>query len=317
MRFLHRSEAPKDYGMRRISSGESLPDSRSIRRGPSSVSYRSLNVYGHAAPDDYQKTFGNYPVVILRYLIALLGGRRKSKIRILRDFEGVIRSGEMLVVLGRPGSGCSTLLKTLAGHTDGLFVDEEAELNYHGRLGIIAPGCYGEVTNTVRIGLPADTVYNELRGECSYQAELDVHFPTLTVGETLDVAAEARAPSNPAPGINRNAYITRTRDDTKSALGLSHTHATKVGSDFLPGISGGERKRLSIAEVLVGFTSLQFWDNSTRGLDSANALRFTRTLRNKTRNTGTAAVISFYQASEDIYNVGLSTFWLSTRSTYS
>lgn len=42
-------------------------------------------------------------------------------------------SGEMLVVLGRPGSGCSTLLKTISGETDGFFVDPTSEINYQGK----------------------------------------------------------------------------------------------------------------------------------------------------------------------------------------
>jgi len=78
----------------------------------------------------------------------------------------------MLVVLGRPGSGCSTLLKTIAGETNGFFVDERAHLNYQ--------------------GIPASQMHNDFRGECIYQAEVDVHFPQMTVGQTLGFAARAR-----------------------------------------------------------------------------------------------------------------------------
>lgn len=59
-------------------------------------------------------------------------GRGKRKIQILRDFEGLIKSGEMLVVLGKPGSGCSTLLKTISGETDGFVIDPESNINYQG-----------------------------------------------------------------------------------------------------------------------------------------------------------------------------------------
>ena len=144
-----------------------------------------------------------------------------------------------------------------------------------------------------------------MRGECSYQAELDVHFPTLTVAETLDLAAEARYSRSDRSLSLNSRDVQENRENTVSALGLSHALNTKVGSDSLPGISGGERKRLSIAEVLVGSTSLQFWDNSTRGLDSVNALQFVKTLKRTSNARGSAAVVSLYQASQDMYNVRL------------
>lgn len=62
----------------------------------------------------------------------LLARRRKLRIDILRDFEGIVRSGEMLMVLGRPGSGCTTFLKTVAGQTHGFFLDTKSVINYEG-----------------------------------------------------------------------------------------------------------------------------------------------------------------------------------------
>lgn len=61
-------------------------------------------------------------------------GRGQTKIQILRDFEGVIKSGELLVVLGKPGSGCSTLLKTISGETHGFYIGEGSNINYQGTL---------------------------------------------------------------------------------------------------------------------------------------------------------------------------------------
>lgn len=63
---------------------------------------RNLSVHGYGQPTDYQKTFGNYPLEIAG-LFNRLTGRGKTKIQILRDFDGLVKSGEMLVVLGRPG----------------------------------------------------------------------------------------------------------------------------------------------------------------------------------------------------------------------
>jgi ATP-binding cassette subfamily G (WHITE) protein 2 (PDR) len=87
----------------------------------------------------------------------LIGRGKPRKIQILRDFDGLIRSGEMLVVLGRPGSGCSTLLKTISGQFDGFYIGDESYVNYQ--------------------GIPMKTMHKDFRGEAIYQAEVDVHFP--------------------------------------------------------------------------------------------------------------------------------------------
>jgi ABC-type branched-subunit amino acid transport system ATPase component len=69
-------------------------------------------------------------------------------------------------------SGCSTLLKTISGETGGFYVDAKTSINYQ--------------------GIPMTTMHKDFRGECIYQAEVDVHFPQLTVGQTLEFAARAR-----------------------------------------------------------------------------------------------------------------------------
>jgi len=126
-------------------------------------------------------------------------------------------------------SGCSTLLKTISGETDGFFVDKESSVNYQ--------------------GIPMEMMHNNFRGECIYQAEVDVHFPQLTVGQTLEFAALARTPDNRIGGVSREDYATHMRDVIMAVFGLSHTLNTMVGNDFIRGVSGGERKRVSIAEA--------------------------------------------------------------------
>lgn len=102
------------------------------KRG-ASIAFRSLNVYGFGTTTDYQKTVANYPLAYFSFLGGLFGRLRKSRIDILQNFEGLVSSGEMLLVLGKPGSGCTTFLKTLAGHTHGLYVDQSSVINYQGR----------------------------------------------------------------------------------------------------------------------------------------------------------------------------------------
>jgi ATP-binding cassette, subfamily G (WHITE), member 2, PDR len=70
----------------------------------------------------------------LSRLMQFLRRARKTRLDILRDIEGVVESGEVLVVLGRPGSGCSTLLKTLAVQTYGFHVDGRSHINYQGKV---------------------------------------------------------------------------------------------------------------------------------------------------------------------------------------
>lgn len=67
------------------------------------VAYRNLSAHGFGEATDYQKTFGNYPLEIPGIFQRIIGQRKKTKIQILRNFDGLVRSGEMLVVLGRPG----------------------------------------------------------------------------------------------------------------------------------------------------------------------------------------------------------------------
>lgn len=114
------------------------------------VSFRNLNVHGFGAPTDFQKNVAN----IFLSIPAMFSGKKgQTKIQILQDFEGVVRSGEMLVVLGRPGSGCSTFLKTIAGETHGFFVGDKAVINYQ--------------------GIPGEVMHKNFRGEVVYQAETD------------------------------------------------------------------------------------------------------------------------------------------------
>jgi ABC-type multidrug transport system ATPase subunit len=65
--------------------------------------------------------------------MTLLRLRPAEKVGVLNDLTGLIRSGEMLLVLGRPGSGCSTLLKALAGDTHSFTLEPEAAINYQGK----------------------------------------------------------------------------------------------------------------------------------------------------------------------------------------
>jgi ATP-binding cassette subfamily G (WHITE) protein 2 (SNQ2) len=82
---------------------------------------------------------------------------------------------------------------------------------------------------------------------------------------------------------------------------ISHTKNTIVGNQFVRGISGGERKRVSIAEMMLTNATVCSWDNSTRGLDAATAVDWARSLRVLTNIYKLSTFVSLYQASENIY----------------
>jgi ABC-type glutathione transport system ATPase component len=97
------------------------------------ISFRNLSVHGFGSPTDYQKNVLN-SLLEIGTVVRRAVGAKMQKVQILRDFEGLVKSGEMLVVLGRPGSGCTTLLKTIAGEMNGIKMSEDAVVNYQGML---------------------------------------------------------------------------------------------------------------------------------------------------------------------------------------
>lgn len=143
----------------------------------------------------------------------------------------------------------------------------------------------------------------EFKGEIVYNQEVDRHFPNLTVGQTLEFASYVRTPRLRVKEISRkeNArYLTRV---VMAIFGLSHTYNTKVGNDYVRGVSGGERKRVSIAEMTLAGSPLACWDNSTRGLDAATALEFVKALRMSADLLGPCHLVAIYQASQAIYDL--------------
>jgi ATP-binding cassette subfamily G (WHITE) protein 2 (SNQ2) len=86
-------------------------------------------------------------------------------------------------------------------------------------------------------------------------------------------------------------------------FGLRHTFNTKVGNDYVRGVSGGERKRVSIAEALAARGTVYCWDNATRGLDASTALEYNQAIRAMTNFLNNIAIVAIYQAGENIYQL--------------
>ncbi|KAJ4248431.1 Multidrug resistance protein [Fusarium torreyae] len=274
-KFDARKWARAFYNLRSDVGGDTPPRT-------SSIAFRDLSVHGYGTPTDFQKSVGNVYLQGITMVKGLLG-QTQQRIDILHSLEGVVQPGEMLAVLGPPGSGCSTLLKTIAGETHGLYVSQDSKINYQ--------------------GITPKQMRTEFRGEAIYTAETDAHFPHMTVGDTLYFAARSRCPKNIPSNSTRREYAEHLRDVTMTMYGITHTKNTRVGDDYIRGVSGGERKRVTIAEATLSYSPLQCWDNSTRGLDSANALEFCRTLRVQADILNVTSCVSLYQASQDAYDV--------------
>ncbi|KAK7207385.1 ABC-2 type transporter-domain-containing protein [Myxozyma melibiosi] len=216
-------------------------------------------------------------------IVSMIKEARNKKYRnIIEGFDGVVRSGEMLLVLGRPGSGCSTFLRVMAGEVDSFT------------------GVSGEITYD---GIDQKTMKGRFKGDLLFSPEQDIHFPVLNVNETLSFAADIKAPRVRSGNVSRQEYVNNVRDILATVYGLRHTYNTRVGNDYIRGVSGGERKRVSLAEVMAGGARFVSWDNSTRGLDASTALEYAQTLRTTTNLLKTTAIVAIYQAGENIYTL--------------
>ncbi|PQE29880.1 ATP-binding cassette transporter protein [Rutstroemia sp. NJR-2017a WRK4] len=257
-----------------------LSDENQVIQRRAGIIFKDLKVCGSGSAVNIQKDVASLLMAPLRFREFFGKGPEKT---ILNDFNGVLRPGEMLVVLGRPGSGCSTFLKTLTGELHGLDMKEQSTIHYN--------------------GITQKQMLKQFRGEIVYNQEVDKHFPHLTVGETLEFAARCRTPQQRlVNGVDRESWAKHMAQVVMAVFGLSHTYNTKVGNDFVRGVSGGERKRVSIAEMALAGSPIAAWDNSTRGLDAATALEFTKSLRMTANLAGSCHLVAIYQASQAIYD---------------
>ncbi|ELU44174.1 ABC transporter CDR4 [Rhizoctonia solani AG-1 IA] len=256
-------------------------DEEGIKHRELGVGFVDLTVRGLGATAKYQETVLSMlsPVQWMRNLNNL---RHPPVKDILNGFTGTVKSGEMLLVLGSPGSGCSTFLKVMANQRQG----------YHQVLGDVSYD-----------GMRPDHLAKHYRGDVGYSPEDDTHFPSLSVKNTLTVAAKMRTPQNRVYNTTRAEFIEGMVQTLATVFGLRHTFNTPVGNEAIRGVSGGEKKRVSIAEMMASRVRIGCWDNSTRGLDSSTALEFVRALRIATDVGRATTVVTIYQASESLYKL--------------
>ncbi|CAI7582400.1 unnamed protein product [Penicillium viridicatum] len=248
------------------------------------VIWDNLTVRGMGGVKTYIKTFPDAIIDFLNLpgtLIDLFGWRKTGQeYNILEGFRGLTRPGEMVLVLGRPGSGCTSFLKVIANQR-------------FGYTGVDGEVLYGP--------FDSDSFSKRFRGEAVYNQEDDIHQPTLTVKQTLGFALDTKTPGKRPFGVSKAEFKEKVTNLLLKMFNIEHTANTVIGNQFIRGVSGGERRRVSIAEMMITSATVLAWDNSTRGLDASTALDFAKSLRILTNIYKTTTFVSLYQASENIY----------------
>ncbi|KAL0887978.1 hypothetical protein Bca101_011961 [Brassica carinata] len=195
-----------------------------------------------------------------------LSSSSKTK-TLLNGISGEARDGEILAVLGASGSGKSTLIDALANRIARGSLKGNVTLN-------------GEVLNS-----------KMQKAISAYVMQDDLLFPMLTVEETLMFAAEFRLPrslSKSKKSLRVQALIDQ--------LGLRNAAKTIIGDEGHRGISGGERRRVSIGIDIIHDPILLFLDEPTSGLDSTSALSVVKVLK-RIAQSGSMVIMTLHQPS--------------------
>ncbi|QHN85763.1 hypothetical protein HN51_040080 [Arachis hypogaea] len=253
-------------------------------------------------------TFTNFMVNIVDGLLNTLHvlPSRREHINILQDVSGIIKPARMTLLLGPPSSGKTTLLLALAGKLD-------PKLKFNGKVTYNGHGMNEFV--------PQRTA--------AYVSQNDLHIGEMTVRETLAFSArcqgvgprydllaelsrrEKEANIKPDPDID--VYMKAVATEGQKAnfitdyvlriLGLEVCADTVVGNAMLRGISGGQRKRVTTGEMLVGPAKALFMDEISTGLDSSTTFQIVNSLKQYVHILKGTAVISLLQPAPETYNL--------------
>lgn len=145
----------------------------------------------------------------------------------------------------------------------------------------------------------------------AYVAQEDVLMGTLTVREIIQYSAQLRLPSN----ITKEE-VNEIVDNVIIEMGLEDCAQNLIGNWHLRGISGGEKKRLSIALEIITQPQLLFLDEPTSGLDSASAYFVVQVLKNiACGGSGRTIICSIHQPSSEVFALFDDLFLLSSGET--
>uniref|UniRef100_A0A0E0QPX7 ABC transporter domain-containing protein n=1 Tax=Oryza rufipogon TaxID=4529 RepID=A0A0E0QPX7_ORYRU len=273
------------------------------------VRYENLNVEAEA----YVGSRG-LPTILNTYANVLEGlantlhitPNRKQKISILHNVSGIIKPHRMTLLLGPPGAGKTTLLLALAGNVpSGLKVSGQITYNGH----------------------TMDEF--EPRRSAAYVSQHDLHMGELTVRETVNFSAKCQGighrydllmelsrrekEENIKPDPEVDIYLKAAATGEQKAevvtnhilkvLGLDICADTIVGNNMLRGISGGQKKRVTTAEMIVTPGRALFMDEISTGLDSSTTYNIVDSIRQTIHIVGGTAVIALLQPAPETYEL--------------
>eukprot|EP00127_Corallochytrium_limacisporum_P002658 Clim_evm94s134 gene=Clim_evmTU94s134 len=237
--------------------------SRELKNTILSVEYNDLAMHAEAHSNEVYRV--NLSFENVNYAI--------SRRNILRSVTGVCKSGEIMAIMGASGAGKST------------FMDIMAMKSKRGKVG-------GEILAN---GLPRDRTFKRLIG---FVDQSDSLMGTLTVRESLTYSAMLRLPAVWPTGLKLSRV-----EWVMEQLKISHIAESYIGTTFRRGISGGEKRRVSIGMELVIQPSVLFCDEPTSGLDSYNAFVVMECLQTLARRCGTSVIVTIHQPRSNIYQL--------------
>ncbi|KAL8936282.1 MAG: hypothetical protein Q9216_005012 [Gyalolechia sp. 2 TL-2023] len=193
---------------------------------------------------------------------------------IIAGVAGVAKAGEVMAIMGPSGSGKTTLLNVLARRSGASNLEVNGALN---------------VNNT-------SVSTNDFRAISSYVEQEDALIGSLTVRETIDFAGRLSLPSS-VSSKERSARV----DELLSSFGLRDQANLLVGTPIRKGISGGQKRRLSIASLLITGPKILFLDEPTSGLDSTASFEVIKYLKNVAQQHQLIVIASIHQPSTSTF----------------
>ncbi|KAG5535252.1 hypothetical protein RHGRI_023138 [Rhododendron griersonianum] len=195
--------------------------------------------------------------------------------KILQDVQGILKPSRMTLLLGPPGCGKTTLLKAIAGKLD-QSLKVTGDISYNGY--------------KLNEFLPQKT--------SAYISQYDVHISEMTVRETLDFSACCQ-------GIGSGSGLNKTlrTDYILKILGLENSADTIVGDAMTTGISGGQKRRLTTGEMIIGPIKVLLMDEISNGLDSSTTFQIVTCLQQWTHAIRSTTLLSLLQPAPEIFDL--------------
>lgn len=195
----------------------------------------------------------------------------KGNGNVLNSVTGIVNPGELLAMLGPSGSGKTTLLTALSGRLP------------------------GKLSGTILYN--NQSFSSSIKRKTGFVTQDDVLYPHLTVLETLTYTALLRLPMK----LTKQEKVQQV-EVIVMELGLTRCRNNVVGGPLFRGISGGERKRVSIGQEMLVNPSLLLLDEPTSGLDSTTAHKIVAMLRWLARG-GRTVITTIHQPSSRLYRL--------------